>query len=575
MPKWNLTNIYNPKFEQKLLSELKEKTEEFRKFRKKLNKNLSTKNFIEILKKNEKITELCSKLSIYKELKLCENTADPKANAEETKISQLCAEIGNQIIFFGLWFKKIPEKQAQKYIKNSGKYRYFLKRIRDFKKNTLKEKEEQIINLKNLSGTEAASKFYDIITNKFTFKFKNKEMTLEEINQFKQSSIRKERKEAYKIIFEKYKENHEILGEIYKTITNDWRNENIKIRNFKNPLNVRNKGNDISDEIVQKILSVIKEKIQIFQEYFRIKAKICGIKNFNRYDIYAPYKKTNEKYTYEESKKIVLETYKEFSKEAYVLAKKIFDEKHIHSEVQKNKRSGAFCCSVTKEITPYILLNHTEKINDLFTMMHEIGHGIHSLKAKDQTNFTFHSSLPLAETASIFGENILAKKMLKNCRKDEKISILIKLLDSQYASIARQAFFVMFEEKAHDIIEKGANTDELNKEYLKNLKEQFGKIKVDEIFQNEWKYIPHIYHSPFYCYAYSFGNLLVLALYKMFEEEGEKFIPKYMKILSYGGSESPENILNEVGIDITKKNFWEKGFEIIQEEIEELKRLAE
>ncbi|HDD70688.1 MAG TPA: oligoendopeptidase F, partial [Candidatus Woesearchaeota archaeon] len=149
-----------------------------------------------------------------------------------------------------------------------------------------------------------------------------------------------------------------------------------------------------------------------------------------------------------------------------------------------------------------------------------------------------------------------------------------RMLDSQYASITRQGYFVIFEKEAHKRIAEGATVEDLNKLYLENLKEQFGNMKIDEIFQHEWKYIPHIYHTPFYCYAYSFGNLLVLALYRMYEEQGKDFIPKYLKILSYGGSESPEKILKEIGIDINKEEFWEKGFDIIREEIEKLKKLT-
>ncbi len=569
---WNLTNIYKIKDKNKLISELKLKVKKFMNYRKKLSPKLTTKEFLNILKEKEQIMEICSKLIAYSELKLTENTADSKANAEEAKMAELCTDLGNETMFFSLWFKNIPEKQAKKYIQASGKYHYLLQRMRDLRKFILNENEEKIINIKDLTGTEACSRFYNIITNKFIFEFKNKEMTQEEINQYKQSPKRTDRKTSYDLVFKKYKDNQEILGEIYKSTANDWKNEYIKLRKYDSPISVRNKGNNIPDKAVEVLLNVIKKNMKIFQEYFKLKAKICRIKNFDRYDLYIPYEKTQKKYDYEKSKKIVLETYKQFSEKAYVFAKKIFDEEHIHSNIQKNKKSGAFCYSILNYITPYVLLNHVGKINDLFTMMHEIGHGIHSLSAKEQTQFTFQSSLPLAETASIFGENLLARRLLKEADNKEKISILTKMLDGQYASIARQAYFVMFEIKAHDMIAKGATIDELNKEYLRNLKEQFGKIKVDEIFQHEWKYIPHIYHSPFYCYAYSFGNLLVLALYRMYEEQGKKFVPKYLKILSYGGSESPQKILSEIGIDITKESFWQKGFDIIKEEIAELKK---
>lgn len=573
MVKWNLEDIYLRKDKNILISDLKKKVNKFKSYRAKLNDNLSAEEFMKILKEKEKILEISVKLGAYSGLKLTENTSDSKANAEEVEISEICTELGNELIFFGLWFKKIPEKQAKKYIDSSGKYHYLLKRIRMFKDHTLKEKEEQIINIKDLNGVDAITRFYDMITNKFVFDFEGKKLSQEEINQYKQSYDRKKRKLAYDLVLKRYGEE-EVLGEIYKTIANDWRSENLKLRHYKSPINVRNKYNDIPDKAVQALLNVVKKNVKTFQEYFRLKQKICKLTNFDRYDLYVPYSEKETKYPYDKSKKIVLETYDMFSKDAYRYAKKIFDEQHIHSEIQKNKRSGAFCYSILKDMTPYIMLNHVDKLNDLFTMMHEIGHGIHSICAREQTQFTFHSALPLAETASIFGENLLAHRLLKEADKKEKISILLKMLDGQYASIQRQAYFVMFEEKAHELVSKNATVNELDLAYIKNLKEQFGIIKVDNVFKHEWKYIPHIFHTPFYCYAYSFGNLLVLALYKMYEEEGEKFVPKYLKILSYGGSESPEKILKEVGIDITKESFWQKGYDIIKEEIKELKKIV-
>ncbi|MBW2999013.1 ImmA/IrrE family metallo-endopeptidase, partial [Candidatus Woesearchaeota archaeon] len=268
--------------------------------------------------------------------------------------------------------------------------------------------------------------------------------------------------------------------------------------------------------------------------------------------------------------------YKDFSKEAHNYAKEIFDLKHVHSEVKSGKLSGAFCYTVTKDISPYIMLNHTDKLRDLFTMMHEFGHGIHGRAARSQTHFTFHSSLPLAETASIFGETLLEKKMFDKISNSEKLSLLLKSLDDKYASISRQAYFVLFEIEAHELIKKGATVQDLNNLYYKNLKEQFGNsIIIPEKFKHEWKYIPHIYHSPFYCYAYVFGNLLGLALYGIYQEEGDKFVENYMNVLKAGGSDSAYNILKKhLNINIKKEEFWQKAFDLIKEEVDELERLV-
>jgi oligoendopeptidase F len=576
MATWNLEDLYKFEDTDKLLAELKKKVDQFKKNRDKLSPSLSAEEFMNILKEKEKISEYIGRLIGYAELWLSEKTSDPIRTAHVARVSEICTDMGNEVMFFNLWFKDLDDKQAQKYIDGSGKYRYVLDRMLAFKDHTLKEKEEQIIALKDLSAGEALTKLYDIITSRFRFEWEGKQLSQEEINQYKQSPIRKERKASYDKVMGKYGEEEEVLGDIYANIVSDWRNENIKLRSFKSPISVRNLGNDIPDKAVDAMLSVIKKNIKLFQEYFELKKKVCKLKNMDRYDLYAPYSAEVREYPYDKSKKIVLDTYKQFDEKAYVLAKKIFDDNHVHSDLQHGKRSGAFCFTVLKDITPYILLNHVNKLNDMFTMMHEFGHGIHGLSAADQTQYTFHSAIPLAETASIFGEMLLAQRLLKESKDaEEKKAILVKLLDGQYASIARQAYFVLFENEAHKKIAEGATIHDLNDVYLNNLKEQFGDvIPVDKVFQHEWKYIPHIFHTPFYCYGYAFGNLLVLALYKMYEKQGKDFVPKYMKILSYGGSEAPAKVLQEVGIDITKESFWQQGFDIIKEEIEELRKLA-
>ncbi|MBW3019589.1 M3 family oligoendopeptidase [Candidatus Woesearchaeota archaeon] len=576
MATWNLNDVYRFEDTEKLISELKKSVDKFKSNREKLSPKLSVDEFMEILKEKEKISEYIGRLLGFAELWLSENTSDPKRTAHYARISEICTDAGNDTLFFNLWFRDLNDKDADKFIKGSGKYHYVLDRIRAFKDHTLKEKEEQIIALKDLSAGEALTKLYDIIANRFRFEWDGKLISQEEINQYKQSPVRKERVDAYEKVLGKYGEEEAVLGDIYIDIANDWRNENIKIRKFKSPISVRNLGNDIPDKAVDAMLNVIRKNIKLFQEYFELKKKVCNLPKMDRYDLSAPYSVKTKDYPYDEAKKIVLETYNQFSPKAYELAKKIFDEDHVHSDIQPNKKSGAFCFTVLKNITPYILLNHVNKLNDLFTMMHEFGHGIHGLSATEQTQYTFHSAIPLAETASIFGEMLLAQRLLKESKDaEEKKAVLVKLLDGQYASIARQGYFVLFEIDAHNKIAEGATIHDLNDIYLANLKEQFGDVvPVGDFFQHEWKYIPHIYHTPFYCYGYAFGNLLVLALYRMYEEQGDEFITKYMKILAYGGSESPAKILEEVGIDITKESFWQQGFDIIKTEIEELRRLA-
>jgi oligoendopeptidase F len=230
---------------------------------------------------------------------------------------------------------------------------------------------------------------------------------------------------------------------------------------------------------------------------------------------------------------------------------------------------------VLPEMTPYVLLNYQGRARDVATMAHELGHAIHAMLASHHNTFTFHSSLPLAETASTFGEMILTEKLLAE-EKDESVrrDILFKQIDDAYATIMRQSYFAMFEKQAHDMIQKNASVTDLAAAYIDNLKEQFGdSLEISDDFQWEWVSIPHIYHTPFYVYAYAFGQLLVFSLYQQFKAEGEAFKPKYLKILSAGGSEAPAKILSDAGIDIRAAKFWQGGFDVLDKLVSELERL--
>ncbi len=227
-------------------------------------------------------------------------------------------------------------------------------------------------------------------------------------------------------------------------------------------------------------------------------------------------------------------------------------------------------------LTPWVLVNYNGKPADVATLAHELGHAVHALMAADHSPLTFHSSLPMAETASGFAEMLLLDRLLADetdpaVRRD----ILARSVDDAYATAMRQAYFVLFEREAHGLIEEGGTTEDLSERYLANLGEQFGDaVEMSDEFRWEWVSIPHIYQVPFYCYAYTFGQLLVLALYRQFQAEGESFVPKYLKILAYGGSTSPADILEEAGVDMASAEFWQGGFDVIADMIKELEALS-
>jgi len=581
--RWSLGDIYPSDKGPEIKADFKkieDLTTEFEKFRALLKEDIGEKDFLKIIQSLEQIHRIGAKLGSYAGLWFSADTQDQGALSLMAKTEQLAADLGNRTLFFGLWWKELPEAAAARLMKNSGDYRYWLEEMRHFKPHTLTEPEEKIINTKNVTGINALTTLYDSITNRYVFKVEVngeiKEMTRGELMALVRSSDPDLRARAYQELYRVYGDDGLILGQMYQTVVRDWKNEEVTLRHFKTPISARNLANDLPDEVIELLLKVARKNIGTFQRFFKLKAKLLGMKKLRRYDVYAPIAKADKPYPYEKAVKKVLSSFKEFDPKFAKLAERVFAEDHLDGEVRKGKRGGAFCATVTPDLTPWVLLNYQGKADDVATMAHELGHAIHSMLAEKHTLFTQHACLPLAETASTFGEMMLVDQMLAE-ETDEAVKrdLLFRQVDDAYATIQRQVFFALFEKEAHQMIADGASVDELSEAYMKNLKSQFGSaVEVADEFKWEWVSIPHIYQVPFYVYAYAFGQLLVLSLYKRFKEEGESFKPKYIALLAAGGSEAPMKVLADAGVDPRKAEFWQGGFDVLSKLVDELEKVA-
>ena len=569
---WDLSEI-RPSNVDTLFKEIERRTAALETKRRHLTATISSQSFMLLLKELEELRRITTTLGVFAQLQFAENSADQEAAAFLSRTETFLTKIGNRLIYFSLWFKSLPEKKAQQLISTSGKYTYYFESLRRTKPYTLKENEEKIINIKDVTGASALNSVYNILTSQYLFQFGTKKLTQNELLVHVRDTSPKVREKTYRTLLEKYKDHKDVIGEIYKNLLNDWREESINLRGYKNPISVRNVANDIPDQAIEALLKVCERNQHLFQRFFELKRKKLGLKTLRRFDLYAPIEaKKEKKIPYPDAVALVLETFKQFSPRFYQEALQILNTNHVHSQLQKNKDTGAFCCSVTSTLNPYVLLNYTGTLRDVSTLAHELGHGIHHNLSREQSEFTFQSALPLAETASIFSEMLLSERLQKIYPERTK-ELLFTKLDEIYASIIRQAGFVQFEIQAHRMMEEGKTIEEMSAVYLQGLKKQLGKkIDVDPIFAYEWTYIPHIFHTPFYCYAYAFGNLLTLALYEMYKERGKTFIPKIIEMLSKGGSESPLEITKAVGVDITSETFWQKGFDVIKEMIESVEK---
>jgi oligoendopeptidase F len=588
--KWNLTDLVpssTAKQVVELISDIKSKVVSLENMRSLLRNDIAIEDFLGMLHIIEEISEKLTILGGFAHLQYYANTMSNDSAAFVTRIEKFGSEIENRTVFFDLWFKQeLDQINAERLIAEVPfDYKEYLRHKRLAAKYSLAESEEKIISTLEVSGTSALVKIYDRMTTGFEFAIPMKErkktamkkiLNKEKLLSMVRSHLPKERENAYKALWKVYEKNAGILGEIYSNVVLGWHDENLSIRGFNSPISVRNLYNNIDDTTVDTLLKVCKKNSGIFQEFFVEKAKILGVKNLRRYDLYAPISKkasSIRKYRYSKAAELVLETFRKFDPRFFEFARRLFLEDHVDSEIRKGKLSGAFCYTISPKRTPYVLLNYDSKTRDVSTMAHEFGHAIHSMAASDKSILVSHAPLPLAETASVFAEMLLTDTLLTKLSRQERRILLAEQVDDMYATIMRQGYFTLFEIAAHDAIVKENETiDKVAERYLDNVTDQFGtSVIVSPDFKWEWLYIPHFYHTPFYCYAYSFGNLLVLSLYQQYIEEGKSFVPKYLQLLSAGGSQKPEELLKGIGMDITKDSFWQHGFDFINRKMTELK----
>jgi oligoendopeptidase F len=579
---WSLADLYPSHESQEMkqaFEEIERQVTDFEKCRDQLSGELKKEAFFKIVKQLEEISRLVQRVFAIAQLWFYGDTQDQAAQTFSAKVDQLMANVQNRLLFFSLWWKELDDVSAARLMENSGDIHYFLEEMRHFKPHTLSEAEEKIVNIKNVTGSTALVNLYEAITNRFVFKIEVdgevKELTRDGLMMYARHHDPDLRARAYQELYRVYTADAPILGQMYQTRAHDWRNEQVDLRHFSSPLAVRNLANDIPDQVVDTLLQVCERNAPLFQRYFRLKARWLGVERLRRYDIYAPVAKSDKTFAYDRALQMVFDSFRQFDPQVANQAEHLLKVKHLDSEDRKGKRGGAFCYSVGNDLVPWVLVNYQGRADDVMALAHELGHAIHSMQASHHSLFTFHPCLPLAETASTFGEILVTDRMLAD-ESDETVrrDILFRQLDDSYATIMRQAFFALYERQAHEMVSKDATVDEMADSYFENLKRQFGNaVELSEEFRWEWVAVPHIYVDPFYVYAYAFGQLLVLSLYQQFRREGESFKPRYLKILAAGGSASPAEILGQAGIDIHQDAFWQGGFDVLENMIVQLEAI--
>lgn len=583
---WDLAELLPDTAEETVgerLAELEAAIAGFERVRERLDPGMDRGEFLAAVDRLEAIYQHFDVLVGYASLWFSADTQSRAAQSFRNRIEEAITRYQNRILFFELWWKGLEDEEAERLLPTRAEHadhRHFLSDLRRARPFTLDERSEQLVNLKDANGVGGLLTVYSMLTNRLEFRLEVdgevKTLTRDGLMSYAFSPRPELREAAYRELYRVYEHEATVLGQVYSNRVRDWHGEQVELRGFASPIAVRNLANDIPDPAVEVLLEVVAANAELFRRYFRLKARLLGLGRLRRYDVYAPIAASDRHIPYGEAVSSVLETFRGFHPTFASLAERVFVENHVDSEIRKGKRGGAFCSTIAPRFTPWVLVNYDGRVRDVATLAHELGHAVHSMLAEHHSCFTQHASLPLAETASVFAEMLMTDRILR-AESDPRArrELLVAALDDVYATVLRQASFVRFEIDAHEAILKGASVDDLCALYLAGLERQFGdSVEVAAEFQYEWLSIPHIFHTPFYCYAYSFGQLLVMALYRRYQEEGEAFKPGYLRLLAHGGSARPREILAEVGIDAADPAFWQGGFEVVADRLAELEALG-
>jgi oligoendopeptidase F len=571
--KWNLKDIINDKDIDDRLKKIELKVKNFESCKEKLKPDVDVKTINEMIELSEEIARLNVPLYIYAQLGNFADSSDEKFIALNNKIKQINSDNYNRTVFFSIWWKDLDDKNANRILSGLKKNKYSFEHARRLRKHMLKEEIEQIISTKDATGTSALVDLYGMMTGCLEFVWNGKKVTESNLMKYTKSTKAEERKKAYDVLLKKYEEYKTQLTHIYQNLLNNTMKED-ELRKYDSPLSAKALNDDVPLEAINTLIKVSKENEKYFQEYFELKRTYLKLKKMNFSDIFAPAPVPKRKMTYDAAVKLVLGIFESFDSEFREYAAKIADEKHIDSELRPRKHTGGFCYSFP-EFLPYILLHFRGEDEDIETLIHELGHGIHAQYSYHNTAAEWHAPICLCETASIFSEHLLFDKELREEKdKKKKIAKLIAIIDRLSGTIQKQIRYTAFEVEAHEKSKQGCSQEDIHQIWLKQMKESYGKSVVfPEYYKYGWMRISHFFQMPLYCYNYAFANLLVLALFKRYKKEGKAFVPKLKKILSYGGSKPTADVLKEVGIDITSEEFWNQGFDIVKEYISELKRL--
>ncbi len=580
LPRWELHDLYQstdaPEV-QRDIDAARSSAQYLEKYMKGKVADLSGDDLAKMIERYENIEELLGRLGSYAYLLYVEDLSNEENSRFYQNISETINDISTKILFFTLELNRISDAAlAEKKLTSRALNHYspWLRDIRTFLPHQLDDDLEKLLHEKDISGRNAWTRLFDETLADLRFPFDDKMLTCTEILNFLSSHKEEERKQAAKSLGKVLKKNSRIFAYITNVLAKDKSIED-KWRQFERPISSRNLSNFIEDDVVDALISAVKASYpKLSHRYYKIKAKWMGKDSLNYWDRNAPLPDEDDrKIEWLEATDLVINAYEEFSPRLAKLGKRFFEHNWIDVGPREGKDSGAFAHPTVPSAHPYLLLNYQGKTRDVMTLAHELGHGCHQLLSAKQGTLMCDTPLTLAETASVFGEQLTFRKILDSEKDVKRRKIIIaNKVEDMLNTVIRQVAFCEFERMVHDERKNGEiPLQRINDIWMQVQKDSLGDaIKFDEDYHHYWAYIPHFIHSPFYVYSYAFGDCLVNALYARYMEGTEGFEEKYFAMLEAGGTLHHKELLKPFGLDATDPEFWRKGLDVIAGFIDEL-----
>ena len=582
LPVWDLSDLYSDPNSKKIeedIFKLKKMVNQFeKKYKKKITK-LNAKGILNLIYDYENISKSMGRLSAYAGLRYYQFTSDPERGKFLAKIDEQIKGNSTKLVFFSLEINKISKSKINLFFKQDKtleKYKSAFNRMRALKPFQLNDDMERFLNDKSVVGSSAWNRLFDETMAELKFKVDNHDLGLEEVLNNMSSEKRDLREKSAKSLAGELAKNIKLFSRITNTLIKEKAIED-NWRKFPSPDFSRHLSNDVEPQVVNALKnSVINSYPQISHRYYKLKAKILKIKKLEIWDRNAPLYKHKEKFiNWDKASNIVLEAFYDFDPLFKKIALPFFKNNWIDAKVTKGKAPGAFSHPTSTDVHPYIMLNYLGKSRDVMTLAHELGHGIHQTLASRQGEILSNTPLTLAETASVFGEMLTFRKMISNCKNEiEAKQLLARKIEDMLNTLVRQISFYDFECRVHDARKSNELLpSEINKIWLDISKESLGNnFNYMKGYETFWAYIPHFIHSPFYVYAYAFGDALVNALFDEYQNGKKGFEEKYINMLKAGGSKHHSELLEPFNLNANSPEFWQKGINLISKMIDDLEQ---